>query len=90
LWRKKLFFVFMWVWQFLRHHKTAIECGCFLGSERFSSSGAVWQQTFHAHANIAPMLKTARCGGAGIVASPFFNHSSSAETYVLAKPFEVV
>jgi len=50
------------VWWFLRHHKTAAVGVCFLGSDGFSFVDAVWQRTFLAHANIAPMLNQPRCG----------------------------
>jgi len=42
----------MWVWQILRHHKMAVEGGCFSFSGCFPTPDAMWQRPFHAHPNI--------------------------------------
>jgi hypothetical protein len=49
--------LFMWVWGFMAHHKTAKEGGCFLGLQRFSASDAVWRASFPPQEQHNAMLK---------------------------------
>jgi hypothetical protein len=48
--REKLGFLFMWVWQFLGHHKIVCATRCFLVSGGFLLSDTVWQRCFLSHA----------------------------------------
>jgi hypothetical protein len=58
-------FVFMWVWQFLGHHKMAAVGGCFLGSVCFSFADGMWQTTFHA----TSCMENTACGCGGMLYS---------------------